>query len=147
MVRTVDQTPYSHVRLRWTNSVGVDIVYEASGTTVKFLGPLAQERLPVVITHSYTFDISKEKYRELVKLCMENAGVSYGFKQILGIGLVKLFNLKKNPLSEGRKSQVCSEVVGRFLQEILNIGHELDLDVASPKDIQEALKERYDYQD
>ena len=70
---------------------------------------------------------------------MENAGVSYGFKQLVGIALVKLFRLKTNPLSEGRKSQVCSEIVGRFLRMHSNVADKLNLDIASPRDIQLVL--------
>ncbi len=139
IIRAVENTKYSHVRLRWTNSMGVEIVYEASGTNVKFLGPLAQEDVKVNVIHSYPIELDKKQYKELVKLCLENAGISYGYEQLIGIALVKLFNLKRNPFARGRKSQVCSEIVGRFLQEIVNVGHELDLDIAGPKDIQYIL--------
>ena len=53
--------------------------------------------------------------------------------------LVHVFGLGKNPLSEGRKSQVCSEIVGVFLQEILGFGKHINLDTAGPKDIKEVL--------
>ena len=53
LIRLVECTPYSHVRLSWINSVGVPVVYEASGTSVKFLGPLALVDNPVIITHAY----------------------------------------------------------------------------------------------
>lgn len=139
IIRLIEGTPYSHVRLSWINSVSVPIVYEASGTSVKFLGPLALEENPVIITHAYKCRLNREQYRALVKLCMENAGVSYKFKQLVGIALVKLFRLKKNPLSEGRKSQVCSEIVGRFLQMHSTVANDLNLDIASPKDIQYIL--------
>jgi hypothetical protein len=139
LIRIVEGTSYSHVRLHWTNSVGADIVYEAGGTSVKFKGKLAQDQKPVKVMKEYEVEITKEQYRNLIKVCMDNAGLEYGFKQLVGILLVRVFGLKNNPLSQGRKSQVCSEIVGRFLQEILNIGHELNLDTAGPKDIQYVL--------
>ena len=138
LVRLIEMTKYSHVRLRFN-----DIVYEASGTSVHFKGKLAQEYRQSEIIDSYKLDLAEHEYVKLMKLCMENAGIDYGFKQLIGIALVKLFKLKKNPFSDGRKSQVCSEIVGRFLKEILNIGHSLDLDVASPKDINKILGEKY----
>jgi len=140
-IRAVEGTSYSHVRLYWTTSWKTGTVYEASGTTVKFKGDLAIKESPVDIMHSYKVELNDIQYRQLLKLCMDNAGVNYGYKQIFGILLVKVFGLKKNPLSQGRKSQVCSEVVGRFLQEILNVGHSLNLDTAGPKDIQLTLEE------
>lgn len=139
-IRAVENTTYSHVRLRWINSWGAEMVYEASGTTVKFIGPVALEDLHVKVLHSYKLELTDEQYKQLLQLCIENAGVNYGYKQIFGILLVKLFRLKKNPLSEGRKSQVCSEIVGRFLQEVLDIGQDLELDIAGPKAIQLTLE-------
>jgi hypothetical protein len=140
LIRLVEGTKYSHVRLHWINSVGADIVYEAGGTSVKFKGKLAQIAKPVEIIDSYQVEINKDRYKKLVKLCMENAGIEYGFLQLVGILLVRIFNLKYNPLSRGRSSQVCSEIVGVFLQDILGIGKELNLDIAGPKDIQKVLK-------
>lgn len=135
IIRAVQGTKYSHVRLRWENSVGTMVVYEASGSSVKFLGPLAQENNKVAVVKTFKIDISRQRYRELVKLCMENAGIDYGIKQVIGIGLVKLLKLKKNPFSDGRKSQVCSEIVGRFLEDVMNWDTGLDLDTAGPKEL------------
>lgn len=134
LIRMIEGTKYSHVRLRLN-----DIVYEASGTSVHFKGKLAQNYLPTEILHSYKFDLSQQEYAKLLKLCMDNAGIEYGYKQLIGILLVRMFKLKKNPFSDGRKSQVCSEIVGRFLKEILQIGNKLDLDIAGPKAIKEVL--------
>lgn len=140
-IRLVENTKYSHVRLKWYNNrKDIWVVYEASGSNVKFKGPLAQKEEPVTVIKSYTVSIDKPKYDKLVKLCLENSGLNYGIMQIFGILLVKIFKLKKNPLSQGRKSQVCSEVVGRFLQEIIDIGHDLNLDTAGPKDIELTLE-------
>lgn len=139
LIRWVEGTDYSHVRLCWTNSVGIEIVYEASGSSVKFKGPLAQQSHPVHVIRSYKLEISKEQYKKLVVLCMKNAGVDYGIMQLIGIGVARLFGLKHNPFSRGQKRQVCSEVVGRFLQEVMGIGKSLDLDTVSPKDIEDVL--------
>lgn len=140
-IRLVENTEYSHVRLRWETSWGTQAVYEASGTSVKFLGDLAIQQNPATLLHSFKVTLDDIQYRRLLKLCMDNAGLDYGYLQILGMLLVKLFFLKRNPLSRGRKSQVCSEIVGRFLQEILKIGNNLELDIAGPKDIYSVLEE------
>ena len=87
VIRLVQGTPYSHVRLRWENSVGTMVVYEAGGSSVHFMGPMAQEANPVEVIKAFKISISRQRYRELVKLCMENAGIEYGIKQIIGIGL------------------------------------------------------------
>ena len=74
-------------------------------------------------------------------MCMKYAGLKYGKKQILGIALVSVFNLKKNPFADGMRSQVCSELVGRFLEEVLKIDTKFDLDIAGPKEINLILSE------
>lgn len=140
LIRALECTKYSHVRLSWTNSTGVPVVYEASGTSLKFIGPLAANRVEVIKT--YPVYVDRDGYRRLIKLCMTYAGLDYGVKQLLGILFVKLFKLKKNPLSQGRKSQVCSEIVGRFLEEAMGWKTGLDLDTAGPKDIQTFLERR-----
>jgi hypothetical protein len=144
IIRLFEGTKYSHVRLRWVNNAGLSIIYEASGISVKFLGPEAQREKHSEVIHSYSIGVDFVQYKKTLDLCMRNAGISYGFKQLLGIGLVRIFGLNKNPLSNGRKSQVCSEIVGRFLQEILDRGYNLNLDTASPKDIQ-LIMDQYPY--
>ena len=139
LIRMVEGTPYSHVRLRFKKRSGLEMVYEASGTSVKFIGPLALAEKPTKVLHSFEYTITQNEFSKMIDLCVYNADLDYGYTQLLGILLVRVFGLSKNPLSQGRKSQVCSEIVGRFLQEILGIGHNLDLDVAGPKDIFETL--------
>ena len=139
LIRAVEGTPYSHVRLRFKTRSGLETVYEASGTSVKFIGPLALSEKPVKILDSFEYEITQEEFSKMIDLCVYTADLDYGYTQLFGILLVRLFGLKKNPLSQGRKSQVCSEIVGRFIQEILGFGYELDLDVSGPRDIHKTL--------
>lgn len=139
-IMAVEGTRFSHVRMRWQSSWGEDLVYEASGLSVKFVGPVAMHEKPVQVVHSYALTLSDEQYKALLALCMRYAGVQYGSLQLIGILLVRVLGLVKNPLSRGRKSQVCSEIVGVFLQDVLGIGRELNLDTAGPRDIQKVLE-------
>jgi hypothetical protein len=142
LIRLVERSRFSHVRLTWVNSTKTKVVYEASGSQVSFFGPKAQEKRPVVIEKMYEVDISKEEYRALVKICMEYAGVKYGAMQILGIVLSYLFFLKKNPLTpKGDYSQVCSEIVARFLEDVKNVDIKGDLNIIGPKGLEGQLKE------
>lgn len=138
-IKCIEGTSYSHVRLRFQKKSGLEMVYEASGTSVKFIGPLALEDKKVDILHSYEYTITQAEFSKMIDLCVMHADLNYGYLQLLGILLVRMFNLKKNPLSQGRKSQVCSEIVGRFVQEILKIDIPVNLDIAGPKDIKDAL--------
>lgn len=138
-IRAIQQTEYSHVRLRWTNSTGKDIIYEASGNHVKFVGTLAQKDHKVKIIKYYELDLDTTHYRGLIDLCMEYAGVEYGKLQIVGILLATIFKLDRNPLANGKYSQVCSELVGRFLEEVMGYNLDINLDIAGPKQIDEFL--------
>lgn len=65
-------------------------------------------------------------------------GKNYGYFQILGYPIAKLFNLKKNPI---KKDYVCSEIVLRFLLENGFKEFEvLDPNSASPEDLYRILR-------
>lgn len=138
VVRQFERTPYSHVRLRWTSTTGEELIYEASGSSVKLIGRYAQPLFPVKIHHAYEFNLTREQYRKMIAL-FRYSSVSYGVWQVLGIALAKLFKLKKNPLARGKYTQVCSELVGRFLVDVLGELVGTDLDTATPRDLKEFL--------
>lgn len=142
IIRLVEKTEYSHVRLSWqSKSTGIPVVYEASGTNLKFKGPYA-DRNSVVIVKEYDIIITEIEHKKLLRLCLTYAGLSYGIAQLLDILLVKIFRLKKNPLSTGPKKQVCSELVGRFLEEVLGWETGLNLDIAGVRDIEKVLNKQ-----
>lgn len=104
-----------------------------------FVGTMAQKERPVEIIKHYEIDIDSPQYRQLIDICMKYAGVDYGIWQVLGIALTNMFGLKKNPLSVGDYSQVCSELVGIFLRDVMGFDIDFDLDTAGPKEIDEFL--------
>jgi len=126
-------TSYSHVRLCWVNSVGVPIVYEASGSSVKFLGPKAGDA--VVVNRQYVLEVDKEQYRKLVRICMLYAGVSYGVWQVINIGLKTLFGLTLP--GDGDNTIVCSELVARVLEEGLGFNLPYNFDKVTPKELEQ----------
>ena len=71
-------------------------------------------------------------------------GNNYGYLQLIGIALVKIFKLKKNPFS---KDQVCSELV---LQWLLHSPYSskfkhLDLNLTSPEDLYKIISKDSDF--
>jgi len=139
-IRAIQRTKYSHVRLRWINSTGRDIVYEASGSSIKFVGTLAQKDHKVEVIKYYEIDLDREHYVGLIDLCMTYADVSYGVLQIFGMLIAYTFNMEKNPFADGKYSQVCSELVGRFLEEVMGWDVDVNLDVAGPLQIDQCLE-------
>lgn len=139
VIRAVERTEYSHVLLRWTSPIsGTECIYEASLAGVGFRGPIsARGRYEVV--RRYRFAITYAEYRLLLRFCQMQAGIQYGTRQLLGILLARVFGLSRNPLARGTSSQVCSEMVGYFIETVLGYDIPVDLDLAGPREIDEFL--------
>jgi hypothetical protein len=138
LIRLFERTRYSHVRLRWTSTTGEELIYEASGSSVKLIGQKAQPLYPVKVVHSYEFTLNRLQYRKLIRL-FRFASVQYAALQVLGIAAARWFRLKKNPFSAGRYEQVCSELAALFLKEVLGAPLSEELDLVGPRGIKEFL--------
>lgn len=143
LIRLIEWTKYSHVYLQWDSEFAEStITYHAAGHSVHFLG-LELFKKSVKPVYIFEIDITREQYKDLLHYCFEKSGTDYGVKQIFGITIVKLmclFGKKiKNPFSDGDKSQVCSELIGHVLKDILSKDLDLDLDIAGPKAIYEFM--------
>lgn len=141
LIRLFDRTPYSHVYVRWYSSkYDRDLIYEAKGAGINFTSPIAfKDHVEVVV--EYKLQISEEVMTKVVQYAIDNARDKYGYSQLLGIALVKIarkFGWKiKNPLTGGT---ICSELVGSILEQFLQQDIPEDLNIASPKDIEDVIK-------
>ena len=144
LIRLFEGTEYSHVYITW-HSLGakVDVYYEAGGSSVHFnCKEVAEAKLNTI--HLYEIYIPRSRYKKLIHFCMSNAGKDYGVKQVFGIAYSKLASFitgkrVPNPLADGRRSQVCSELVGAMIEDVLDEETNLDLDIAGPRAIKELL--------
>lgn len=137
-IKSVYNIPYSHTYLKfYSDSLDRDIIYESVGPGVRFIGLKLWSKYAETIKE-FDLEITNEQYIELMQFCVDNAGIKYGIKQVLGIYIAKLFRMKKNVFKNGTDMEVCSEILGRILQQL---GYEFnkDLDLLSPKDIYQAL--------
>lgn len=143
LVRLIEQTKYSHVYIRW-HSIGADVevAYHASGSMVHFLSKKHFDT-DVEVLEEYEVEIDRSTYKKLLHFCMTNAGTSYGVKQIIGIAVQRLFWLKKNPFSDGKSSQICSELVGYVINDILGKNVSIDYDSDGPRKINELVKKNF----
>lgn len=139
LIRLWQRTPYSHVRIRYRNAYDQSIIFEARGNGIRFVGPIAASFQDVIVCKEYTILANEDEFRLLEAICFQYAGLKYGVLQILGIGLANIFGLSKNPFSDGRYSQVCSELVGTILETVFYMHIGKDLDMAGPKEIDEFL--------
>ena len=138
-IRALYCTEYSHVFVRWyVPAADTEVVYEASGTSVKFVNGDIFDRQSKTL-YTYDLQITKEAYRRLLNYCLTNVGVSYGTLQAIGIGLAYVFKLPNNPFSNGNQKQICSELVANIIDENPKTAFGKDLDLVSPKDIKDFL--------
>lgn len=135
-IRLIEWTPYSHVYIRtFSKTADEYLVYQASGTQVNFMGIVQFYRVSHTVKE-FEFEISDEAYRKFLKWAIQMSGAPYGFKAVLGILLVRCFNLKRNPFSDDSHTWFCSELAGRVLIDFLGVKFdEKDLEVAGPKKI------------
>jgi ABC-type uncharacterized transport system permease subunit len=143
-IRLVEKTPYSHVYIRsYSETLGVDLIYQASGAQVNFMG-LDIFKSHVVIVKEFSIDIPDEKYKEFMRWAIINSGAPYSIKQPLGILLIKLFNLKRNPLQNGRAAWICSELVAFVLSAFLGVDINMNyFETLGPKGVFEICKKHF----
>jgi len=140
VIRKCEKVEFSHVYLKVYNTYFERwMIYQASGSKVNFIGfDRFLEHHNVV--KEIELEISEENYKLMYQEAIDTLGVSYGVKQLIGMGLVRLFNLFNirisNPFADGKATYVCSEAIATILSEYFGFKVE-DLDNISPKDIYE----------
>lgn len=144
LIRLVDGTEYSHVYIKFhSNSLERDIIYQASGTQVNFVGTKIFESCNKVVIE-YPLDIKEETKKRILQQAIDKAGIPYGIKEIFGLAIIKLYSLfgKKisNPFGNRDITYVCCELVADLLTEqgILSIK---DIESITPKDLEVYIKE------
>lgn len=130
-IRAFDNTEYSHVYVKWVMKSGKPIIYQASGHDVNFVGNKRFELKNKTIKE-FSFDITDENFQIFLDWAVDESGAPYSIKQAFGIGLKKIFSLKKNPLQSS--GFVCSEIAGRLLRDNLKLEIK-DLDLVTPMDV------------
>jgi hypothetical protein len=136
LIMAIEKTNYSHVFIRaHSESLDTDLIYQASGLQVNFMGPKYFDDRESSI-YEFEAEVPDETYKAFMQWAIMNSGYPYSLKQALGIGLVRVFNLKKNPFVNDKKSWVCSELAGYVLSKFLDISISADaLDTAGPSAI------------
>jgi len=127
-------TDYSHVYLKFSsNSLDRDIIYQASGTQLNFMGSKIFEDHAHMI-EEFVLEINDTDYRSLLQFCIDNAGKPYSIRDILAI------LLKSRKLLDNESGFVCSNLMGYILQNYLKITLNKDYEMYTPKDIYSILK-------
>ncbi len=141
LIRLFDQTPYSHVYVRFYSSkYDRWLVYQASHTFVNFYGMPAFDEEALTI-REFDIDVSDDARTKVIQFAIDNAGVQYDIKTVFGIAIVRIAAMfghtMTNPLGNGR-GYFCSELVGSILLE-LGLADGVDLSTLTPRGIYERL--------
>jgi hypothetical protein len=139
LIRWFYKAPYSHCYVYWyARSAGVPVHYEASGTSVNFKGNWFVSRY-IDPVKTYVVNIERSTYRKLLAFCVNNAGRPYSIKQVIDIIWARYFG-RRLFKANGNYAQICSEVVGLILKDVIGEEVEVDLELAGPVEIEEILK-------
>lgn len=139
IIRLIEGTKYSHVRLRFTTKNNTEVVYEAAGSQVRFMGVEARKDNEPVVVRSYLLKLNKEDYRSMVMKCIELAGIKYGFLQLIGMGLSRILHRRFNLFKDSLKSMVCSELLSYILKDTLKIPINIRPELDGPKELDRQL--------
>lgn len=139
-IRWWQNTNYSHCYTEFENRrhPELPLIYQASHDMMNFMSREVFESANRVI-EEYTFEISDEAYDKLMYMAIKIVGKPYGVKQIVGILMADLFNLKKNPFITKADTYICSEWCAIVLEEL---GYVLpkERNLLTPKDIHKVLR-------
>lgn len=142
LIRRILGTRYSHVLARWNAAQGkVDVVWEAAGSSIRFLGPIAHADKYEVI-HEFSVLLDKAEYARLIEYTHRYAHVTYGRRQLVGMLIARLFRLNYNPISQGEAEQVCSEAIYGLLNYVKGWESDINFDVYGPDKLEEWLVDK-----
>lgn len=142
LIKLVYGIPYDHVYIRiHSESIHRDLIYQASGIQVNFMSPQVFDSSNKTQAMFET-ELSDESYVRMLQFAVDQAGKSYGVKEAIGLGIVRiaeLFGRKiSNPFRDGGKTWVCSELAGFILEDFAKANIDGDKHSLSPPEV-------YDY--
>ena len=91
------------------------------------------------IVEEFEIEVSDEAYDRLMYRAIQLVGKPYGVRQIIGIVISQIFNLKKNPFVTKKDTYICSEWCGLVLKEL---GYVIpkDPNLLTPADVYKVLR-------
>lgn len=91
---------------------------------------------------SYDIKISQELFDAAFVFLKNTLGVTYGFDQILGIFIQKIFRKREPIIINNSQRIVCSELCARYL-DAAGITIDVPFDSVTPSDLQAFLEDKY----
>jgi hypothetical protein len=139
IIRWVEGSEVSHVYIKFRSDfLERDIIYEASGTEVKFVNEFTFLKRSEVIAE-FDLSIPVQEYRRAVQYAMDQVGKPYGFLSLIGLGLVKVANKfgyrTKNVFKDGNRAYICSELTAEVLETFMTLPTEIPVEYLTPTDL------------
>lgn len=114
LIKKVERSAFSHCYIHIDNSIyhadDVGVVYASTETFYKEND----------IINEFNIGVTDEQYRAIKTFMRKNEGQGYGYLSLLGILTVRLAHQMghsiNNPFADGKKTQICVEVVGYVLR-------------------------------
>lgn len=132
LIMWYEKSDFSHVYIRLNTKWNTQLIYQASGAQVNFMGIKYFESVAQIV-EEFELEISEDDYNTLMEFCTYECGAPYSLKQIFGMAIADIFKLKKNPFSSQNR-YVCSELVLRAFSSRFKISNDF-FDLAKPKDL------------
>lgn len=135
-------TDYSHCA-REFNIFDFHMYYQASEGRVNYESEHIFNQKHTIIC-KYTVEINDQDHNAIVKSCLKEVGIRYGFMQNIGIVYVwVVFKLLKKSIDNPwKKGKNCSELILPLLQKIFpNEFSNLNPNTVTPKDLQTRLED------
>ena len=108
-------TPYSHTFIRWETPWGFEEILEASTTSVRMMNKSVWSEKNHIIDE-FEIELTSQQFGLMMTHCRTLLGTPYGWGQVVGLMAQELFQLKRNPISEGI---LCSELLYTFIEDVL----------------------------
>lgn len=142
IISKVEKRPYSHVVIVIPEPmVGKQMVVHASHGMVH-MSQFANFSHVNKIEKQYEINLDEDQYFRIWTYAMAALDTPYSIKQLIGIGIMKLFRLKKLPkfFINNDGGQICSEFVARIAQ-IVGVIITQELDSVTPSNLDKLLEQ------
>jgi hypothetical protein len=115
-IELIEWAPFSHTSFRYAAESGASSVFQITTTTPAAQIPLLDFLKQYKIVEEYTFSLTDDQFKKFLSFRDRNVGKAYSDWQLTGLGLVKLFSLKTNPLAQAGRA-TCSQLLLQCMQE------------------------------
>lgn len=138
IIMAVESRKFDHVYVRIQEPMNNTwMVFQASDLAVNLMSA-ANFQQSFTTVKEYEIEISQDQYNQVWTFINQNLGTPYSFIEDVGILLMKIFNLKSQPFSQGMSAEFCSKL-GANVCKLLGLPITLPSDQIDPSGLDSIL--------